>query len=96
VAHIEKRRTKKGETRYRVQITLKGHPRVSETFSTRRDAKRWADRTTEAIRQRRYDPGSQSEQHTVRDLVERYQGEQNLPDIHRITSCRKSEERADF
>ena len=80
VAHIEKRKTKKGETRYRVQITLKGHPRVSETFSTRRDAKRWADRTAEAIRQRRYDPGSKSEQHSVRDLVQRYRQEK-LPTL---------------
>lgn len=72
MAHIEKRKTSKGETRYRVQITLKGHPRVSETFSTRREAQRWAERTTEAMRQRRFQPESESEQRTMGDLVERY------------------------
>ncbi len=72
MAHIEKRTTKKGETRYRAQIVLKGHPRVSETFSTRREAQRWAERTTEAMRQRRFEPGSESEQRTMGDLVDRY------------------------
>lgn len=72
MAHIEKRRTSKGEIRYRAQITLKGHPRVSETFSTRREATRWAERTTEAIRQRRFQPESEAEQHTVGDLIDRY------------------------
>ena len=72
MAHIEKRTTKRGEIRYRAQIILKGHPRVSETFSTRREAKRWAERTTEALRQRRFDPESESEQRTVGDLVDRF------------------------
>ncbi len=72
MAHIEKRTTKKGETRYRAQIILKGHPRVSETFGTRREAQRWAERTTEAMRQRRFEPSSKSEQRTIGDLVDRY------------------------
>ncbi len=72
MAHIEKRTTSRGETRYRAQIILKGHPRVSETFGTRREAKRWAERTTEAMRQRRFEPGSESEQRTMGDLVDRY------------------------
>lgn len=72
MAHIEKRTTSKGKTRYRAQITLKGHPRVTETFPTRREAERWAERTTEAMRQRRFKPGSEAERHTIGDLVERY------------------------
>ncbi len=72
MAHIEKRKTSKGKIRYRAQIILKGHPRVSETFSTRREATRWAERTTEALRQRRYKPESEAEQHTVGDLIDRY------------------------
>ena len=80
MAHIEKRRTSKGQIRYRAQIVLKGHPRVSETFSTRREAKRWAERTTEAMRQRRFEPGSESEQRTMGDLVGRYI-EEKLPHL---------------
>ncbi len=80
MAHIEKRKTSKGQIRYRAQIVLKGHPRVSETFSTRREAKRWAERTTEAMRQRRFEPGSESEQRTLGDLVQRYI-EEKLPHL---------------
>ena len=72
MAHIEKRVTKKGVVRYRVQIVLKGHPRVSETFSNRSAAKRWAERTTEAMRQRVFNPESESEQRTVGDLIDRF------------------------
>ncbi len=72
MAHIEKRTTAKGKIRYRAQIFLKGHPRASETFSTRREAQRWGDSTTEAIRQRRYQPEAEAEQHTVGDLIDRY------------------------
>jgi integrase len=45
---------------------------VSETFTTRRQAQRWAERTTEAIRQRRFQPYSVSGRHTMGDLVDRY------------------------
>ncbi len=72
MAHIEKRVTAKGVTRYRAQIILKGHPRLSETFSTRREATRWADRTTEAMRQRVFQPEAESEQRSIGDLVDRY------------------------
>lgn len=72
MAHVEKRRTSKGDIRYRAQITLKGHPRISKTFTSRREAQRWAERTTKAIRLRPFQPGSESEQHTMGDLVARY------------------------
>ena len=71
MASIEKRQTKQG-IRYRARITLKGHPRISETFTTRREAQRWAERTTEAIRQRRFEPESEAERRTVGELIDRY------------------------
>ncbi len=71
MASIEKRHTKQG-IRYRARITLKGHPRLSETFNTRREATRWAERTTEALRSRRFQPESEAEQRTLGDLVDRY------------------------
>ena len=79
MAHIEKRHTKQG-IRYRARITLKGHPRISETFTTRRAAARWAERTTEAMRQRRYQPESESEQRSLGDLVDRFIQEK-LPEL---------------
>ncbi len=80
MAHIEKRKTSKGETRYRAQVILKGQPRISQTFSTRRAATRWAERTTEAIRQRRYQPESEPERRTLGELVDRFV-EEKLPEL---------------
>ena len=71
MASIEKRQTKQG-IRYRARITLTGHPRLSETFTTRRAAIRWAERTTEALRTHRFNPASESEQRTMGDLVGRF------------------------
>ena len=86
MASIEKRPTKNG-IRYRVRITLKGHPRISETFKTRREAQRWAERTTEAMRQHRFEPGSEAEKRTVGDLIDRYIAEK-LPKVTRPCEIR--------
>lgn len=71
MASIEKRQTKQG-IRHRARITLTGHPQLSETFATRREATRWAERTTEALRSRRFQPESEAERRTLGDLVDRY------------------------
>lgn len=42
MAYIEKRRTGKGEVRYRVQIRRKGQPDLNRTFRTAARAKAWA------------------------------------------------------
>lgn len=88
MAHIEKRVTKAGVVKYRAQIVLKGHPRVSETFTTRTAAKRWAERTTEAMRQRVFNPESESEQRTVGDLIDRFILEK-LPQLSDPTQNRR-------
>lgn len=85
MASIEKRQTRHG-VRYRARITLKGHPRLSETFSTRRKATRWAERTTEALRQRRFQPEALSEQYTLGELVDRYIATAQLVDNKRHRS----------
>ena len=87
MASIEKRQTKQG-IRYRARITLKGHPRLSETFATRREAVRWSERTTEALRSRRFNPESESEQRTVGDLVDRFMLEK-LPQLAHPTQNRR-------
>ncbi len=40
---------------------MEGHPRLSETFTTRRKAVRWAERTTKAPRSRRLDLDTENE-----------------------------------
>ena len=72
MAHIEIRPLKNGTASYRAHVILKGHPRVSATFRRKTDAKRWAQITEAAIRERRYFPGSEAERHTVGDLVRRF------------------------
>jgi hypothetical protein len=56
MATIEERKTKRGETRYRVLIRLRGAPPQSATFRRRRDAKAWALQTESAIRERETSP----------------------------------------
>lgn len=58
MASIEEKTASNG-TRYRARITLKGHPRLSETFTTRRAAERWAQKLETAIREGRYMPTRQ-------------------------------------
>lgn len=72
MASIETRKQSDGTTRYRVRITLKGHPRQSETFPTRRKAERWAQKTEAAMREGRYAPGSEAERRTFGELAQRY------------------------
>ena len=78
MAHVEARKRKDGSVSYRAQIILKGHPRVSATFRRKSDAKRWAQTTEAAIRERRYFPGSESERRTFGELVDRFV-EEKLP-----------------
>lgn len=72
MASIQKRTSASGETSYRVQIRLKGHPIERATFSRLTDARNWAQATEAAIKERRYFKTSESRKHTVADLIERY------------------------
>lgn len=65
---IEKRQTAQG-FHCRVRITLKAssafqksQPCISETFTTHCETVRWAERTTEDLRQGRFQPESKAEQ----------------------------------
>ncbi|MCP3959301.1 MAG: site-specific integrase [bacterium] len=75
MAVIETRRRKDGSTSYRVRISLKGHPRISQTFRRKTDAKQWAQSTEAAIRERRYKPGAEAERRTVGELRDRFAAE---------------------
>ncbi|MFK7794607.1 MAG: tyrosine-type recombinase/integrase [Gammaproteobacteria bacterium] len=72
MAHIEARTDKKGKTRYRVQIRLKGHPTQSATFERKTDAKKWAQDTESAIRDGRHFKTVESKRHTVGEMLDRY------------------------
>jgi integrase len=71
MAMIEKRETGKG-VNYRVKVRVKGHPAQSATFKRLTDAKRWAQSTEAAIRERRYFKTSEAQRRTLAELVDRY------------------------
>lgn len=71
MASIQKRTLKNGEVSYRVQVRLKGHPVQRATFNRLTDARKWAKSTEAAMRERRYFKTSESQKHTVSDMIKR-------------------------
>jgi len=72
MASIETRKSKSGETSYRVLIRMKGNPSQSATFKRLTDAKAWARNTETAISEGRHFKTSEAKRHTVTELIERY------------------------
>ena len=72
MAYIEPRKTKDGLMRYRVQVSLKGHPMQSATFERKTDAKKWAQQTESAIREGRHFKTVEAKRHTIKDMIDRY------------------------
>ena len=72
MARLQKRRTKDGKTRHRVQVRLKGYPPQSATFDRKSDAREWADQTEADMRRGRHLGPRAARTHTVADLVDRY------------------------
>ncbi len=71
MASIEKRDTGDGVS-YRVKIRVKGRPPQSATFERLTDARRWAQSTEAAIRERRYFKTTEAQRRTLGELVDRY------------------------
>src|SRR5436190_455312 len=61
--------------RYQVKVRLKGFPCQTETFIRKTDATRWASATETHLREARHFPESVPAQHTLSELVTRYQQE---------------------
>ena len=72
MATIREKRANDGDTRYHVQVRLRGHPPATATFRRRTDAKKWAADTESAIRDGRYFKQAAARRHTLSELVERY------------------------
>jgi len=63
---------RKRNHRYQVQIRLKGHPLVTETFTRKMDAERWAAKTETEILEGRFFPKAEAARHTFREVADRY------------------------
>ena len=71
MAYIQRRSTKDGQPRYRVQVRLQGHPVQTATFERKTDAKRWSQQVESAIREGRHFKTSEAKRHTLGDPVHR-------------------------
>ncbi|HVT14674.1 MAG TPA: site-specific integrase [Thermoanaerobaculia bacterium] len=69
---ISRRTTRKGETRYLVQVRLKGYPPAVATFSSRADARDWARQTEGALKSGRYSVAVAERRHTLAEAIGRY------------------------
>ena len=72
MANIEKRKTKDGQTTYRVKVRLKGYPAQSATFERLTDARKWAQQTEAAIREGRHFKTREAKKHTLIEVIDRY------------------------
>ena len=88
MAYIQKRATRDGETRYRVQVRLRGCPPQSATFERLTDAKNWGAQTETEIKQGRYFKAAAAKRHTFAELIDRYI-EEVLPEKGRQRSNQK-------
>jgi integrase len=68
---IETRKTKSGKVSFRVKVQIKGYPTKSATFSTRADAKKYAEQAQYEIRTGIYFKKA-IETHTVDEMINRY------------------------
>ncbi|MBT6716778.1 MAG: site-specific integrase [Nitrospina sp.] len=71
---IQKRLSPDGTVRYRAVVRLKDHRPDTATFQKKADAVAWAQATESRIRQSKYfpDKSTESEKHTLGDLLDRY------------------------
>lgn len=70
---IQERKTKNGETHYRVQIRIKGHPVVRATFKRKTDAVKWKHMTESSIRDGKYFKTAEAKKHTLQEAICRYE-----------------------
>ena len=72
MASIRQKLRADGSFSFHVQVRVKGTPPVTETFARKTDAKRWAEKTEAAIRQRRYFSVFEAQRHTAAQMIDRF------------------------
>jgi integrase len=72
MASIRKHQTKDGQTKYYVQIRLKGHPPQTGRFDRITDARKWIQEVESSIRNNRYFKTAESRKHAFNQLADRY------------------------
>lgn len=72
MAYIQKRQHPNGHITYRARIRINSMPDKSATFSTRTQAKIWAQKMEADIRQGRYFPKQEDKERTFGEFIDRY------------------------
>jgi integrase len=69
---IETRNNADGTTSYRAKVRLKGFPVQTATFDRKTDAKTWAGKTENEIKEGRYFKTAEANKHTLTETIDRY------------------------
>lgn len=72
MATIEERRGRGGKKVFRVKVRLRGQGEESATFNRLTDAKHWAAKIEDAIRESRYFPRREGAKHSLSEAIDRY------------------------
>lgn len=72
MANIRERKTKDGKSRFTVQVRIAGFPARTATFSTLREAKRWAIKVEADMLEGKHFRNVEARRRTVGDAIDRY------------------------
>lgn len=72
MATIRRRKQKDGTTRFQAVVKRAGFPIARGTFGKEREARDWALKTENDMREGRYNLTSEADRHTVRETIARY------------------------
>lgn len=72
---ITKRTDSKGNTSYMARVRRRGFPHLTQTFHRRTDAAAWVSQQEVKIRQGLYLDDVEAKRHTLKEAIDRYQGE---------------------
>ncbi|NGX35427.1 MAG: Tyrosine recombinase XerC [Candidatus Anoxychlamydiales bacterium] len=70
MASIRKHQTKDGQTKFYVQVRLKGHPPQTGRFDRLTDARKWIQEVESSIRNNRYFKTAESRKHNFNQLAD--------------------------
>lgn len=72
MGYIETRTGRQGETSYKAQVRLKGHPTVTQTFERKSDASKWIQDTESTMRSGEYLAVNEAKKHTLSEAIDRF------------------------
>ena len=81
MAYIEARTNKRGQTKYRALVRVKGRPIQSRTFYHKTAAQEWANRIEIEMKDGKYFMTPEAQRRTDNDLIDRYNTDKKNPRV---------------